>query len=104
MDILMRCIRCNYETEAAIVQCPKCGHALHKAHLLRAIGWAVSSLGALLVMLAAMIGAAVALMRSYPRDGSSSDATFIYGLLAFVFVAGIAALVKGTRMVKYRRM
>ncbi|HUP95849.1 MAG TPA: hypothetical protein VM164_13140 [Burkholderiales bacterium] len=73
-------------------------------HRLRAIGWIVASLGALLVMLSAMIAAAVALMRSYSRDGSSSDAMFTYGLLAFVFVAGIAALIKGTRMVKHRRI
>lgn len=111
MEILMRCIQCNYETGEPINKCPKCGHALHKAHLFRAIGWVVASLGGFLMVFSVGIAAVVALTISNAGDAASTtytgtpdDTKFIFGLLVACFVAGIAALIKGKRIIKHRRM
>lgn len=97
------CYKCHYEAETADRLCPRCRKKLWTRTETRTLGGVLAALGTfLVVMMTAIIIFMLGVVNQSPRPGGGARFTgskdqmyMIFGILGFVLLFGITALIAG---------
>lgn len=106
------CYKCDFETEAALTNCPRCRHALRKPSYIRVMGAILLVIGLFLVALMGTIAYFVADIIAHTDDpgattrfdGGPKEIAIIFGIFGLVIAFGAACMAGGLwQVVRGRR-
>ena len=105
------CFRCNYEADTAETTCPRCGKTLKSSRNLRIRGGILLACGGFLIVFVTAIAGFLAYLyfggvMKIPHAEAAKTGMMmflIFGLLGFIVLFGVLALINGIYMLKTGR-